>query len=293
MALRNVKALGVDFRGGHLFTLQVTSDESITPESVRTVLSSYELSEPPIIQSQQAVGSSARYITIRMVEKSDNATAQVDEVKNLLKEQLNLGDDTDIQIDSVGAAVGRELAVSSALALALAVLGILIYVTARFEFAFALGAIVALVHDLLITGGAIILMGREMSLVLVGAFLTIAGYSINDTIVVFDRIRERLRTTPGDVKEVMNLAIRQTLRRTLLTSLTTLVALFVLFLYGGPALRDFSLTIIIGVIIGTYSSIFVASPFVAWWAEKKNLNLRKQILDSEVNLDTPDRFQEA
>lgn len=132
-----------------------------------------------------------------MVEKVDNPSGQVDEVKTLLKEKLNLGEDTDIQSDSVGAAVGRGLAISSLTALGLALLGILVYLTARFEFAFAIGAIVALVHDLTITGGLLVLMGKEMSLVLVGAFLTIAGYSINDTIVVFDRIRERLRTTPA------------------------------------------------------------------------------------------------
>lgn len=294
MAVRNVKALGVDFRGGHMFTLQVSDDDAINPDSVREALADYQLPEQPVIQSQQAVGSDSRYVTIRMVEKTDKAAAavQVDEVKALLKSNLNLGD-VEIQIESVGSTVGRELAISSVMALGLALVGILVYVTARFEFAFALGAIVALVHDLLITSGIVILSGRELSLVLVGAFLTIAGYSINDTIVVFDRIRESLRSTPGDVKAVMNLAIRQTLRRTLLTSLTTLLALIVLFLFGGPALRDFSFTIIIGVIVGTYSSIFVAAPFVYWWSQKKNLNLRKQILDAEVNLDTPDRFQEA
>ncbi len=293
MAARNVKALGVDFVGGHLFTLQVT-DDSITPEAVKNAIGDLGLSEAPVVQSQQAVGSNARYITIRMVEKPDKAEAatQVDEVKALLKSELNLAENADIQIDSVGSAVGKELAISSLMALGLSIVGILLYVTVRFEFAFALGAIVALIHDLIITAGIVILTGHEISLVLVGAFLTIAGYSINDTIVVFDRIREGLKTTTGSVKDVMNIAIRNTLRRTLLTSLTTLLALVVLFAFGGPALRNFSFTIIIGVIIGTYSSIFVAAPFVFWWSDKKKLNLRQQILDAEVNLDTPDRFQD-
>jgi SecD/SecF fusion protein len=295
IAVRNEKALGVDFRGGHLFTLQVAEGSSITPDDVKTALGDLGLPEAPVVQSQQAVGSDARYITVRMVEKSDKAAAanQVDEVKALLKSELNLDENADIQIDSVGSAVGKELAISSLMALGLSIVGILLYVTARFEFAFALGAIVALIHDLLITAGVLVLTGHEISLVLVGAFLTIAGYSINDTIVVFDRIRESLKTTTGSVKDVMNMAIRNTLRRTLLTSLTTLLALSVLFVFGGPALRNFSFTIIIGVIIGTYSSIFVAAPFVFWWSEKKNLNLRQQILDAEVNLDTPDRYQEA
>jgi SecD/SecF fusion protein len=293
MAVRNVNALGVDFRGGHMFTLQVT-DEAINPDTVREALSGYTLPEPPAIQSQQSIGSDSRYVTIRMVEKTDKeeAAKQVDEVKALLKDKLKLDDSTSIQGDSVGASVGRGLAISSLTALGLSLIGILLYLTVRFEFAFALGAIVALVHDLVITTGVVILSGRELSLVLVGAFLTIAGYSINDTIVVFDRLREGLRSTAGDIKDVMNRSIRQTLRRTLLTSLTTLLALTVLFIFGGPALRDFSFTIIIGVIIGPYSSIFVATPFVYWWAEKKQLNLRKQILDAEINLDTPDRYIE-
>ena len=229
-----------------------------------------------------------------MVEKVDKeaATKQVDEVKALLKERLNLDDSTSIQNDSVGASVGRHLAYSSLLALGLSLVGILLYVTVRFEFAFALAAIVALIHDTIITAGFVVLTGREMSLVLVGAFLTIAGYSINDTIIIFDRLREGLRNTAGELKDVMNISINQTMRRTLLTSLTTILSLIVLAIFGGPALRDFSLTIIFGVVIGTYSSIFIATPFVFWWAEKKHLNLRKQILDSEVNLDTPDRYVE-
>ena len=158
---------------------------------------------------------------------------------------------------------------------------IFIYVTFRFEFSFAIGAIAALIHDLLIVIGITVLCGKELNLILVGAFLTIAGYSINDTIVVFDRIRENLRSQKGNVKDIMNIAINATLSRTILTSLTTLITVVCLLLFGGPALNDFSFAIVIGVIVGTYSSIFVAAPIVYWWAKKKKVNLRRQILDAD------------
>ncbi len=293
MGVRNFNALGVDFRGGHMFTLKVTND-SINVESVQDALGGLDLPEAPIVQGQTTAIGNDRYVTVRMVSKEDEAEAnqQVEEVKALLKENLNLEEGAAIQTESVGSAVGKQLAFWSIMAMALGMVGILLYVTLRFEFAFALGAIVAVIHDILITLGIVILTGREISLVLVGAFLTIAGYSINDTIVVFDRIREGLKTKRGELEDVMNQSISETLRRTILTSMTTLVALLTLFIFGGPALRDFSFTIIIGVLIGTYSSIFVASPIVYWWAKRRNLNLRKEILDAEQRLDTPDRYQE-
>ena len=121
-----------------------------------------------------------------------------------------------------------------------------------------------------------------MSLIHVGAFLTIAGYSINDTIVIFDRIREDLRTKRGDVKDVMNQAISSTLSRTVLTSLTTFVAVLVLWIYGGAALKDFSFTIMVGVLVGTYSSIFIASPIVYMWTKMRGGNLRRELLDANL-----------
>ncbi|MFT4550856.1 MAG: SecD/SecF fusion protein [Verrucomicrobiales bacterium] len=131
--------------------------------------------------------------------------------------------------------------------------------------------------------GVVILLDVEINLVMVGAFLTIAGYSINDTIVVFDRIRENLRTKRGDIKDVMNLAINTTLSRTVLTSVTTLLTLLALFLAGGAALRDFSLSVIIGILIGTYSSIFVASPIVYWWSQMRGNDLRHEVLEAEAD----------
>jgi len=171
--------------------------------------------------------------------------------------------------------------ISSGIALLVGLGAIMLYVTFRFEFAFALGAIAALFHDLIIVGGITTLLGQEMTLITVGAFLTIAGYSINDTIVVFDRVREGLALKRGDVKDIMNYCLNKTLSRTLLTSLTTLLTVTVLFLFGGPGLRNFSLTLIIGVLVGTYSSIFIASPIVLWWSRKTGTNLRREVLDTE------------
>src|SRR5437588_716980 len=169
-----------------------------------------------------------------------------------------------------GALVGGELAKSSLIALVLGIIGILIFVTFRFELSFAVGAIVALLHDVIITVGVFSLLGRELTLTMVGAVLTIAGYSINDTIVVYDRIREGLASgRRGSIEEIMNSSINQTLSRTILTSTVTLIPILCLFLFGGAVLRDFSLAIIIGVVVGTYSSIFIASPIVLWWTRAR------------------------
>ena len=147
------------------------------------------------------------------------------------------------------------------IALVLGVIAIFFYTSWRFESSFALGAIVALVHDVFISLGIFVLLGRELSLPMVGAILAVAGYSINDTIVIFDRIRETFRGgLHGNRESAMNLAINQTLSRTLLTSGLTFLAVFVLFLLGGRVINDFALILLIGIVVGTYSSIFIASP---------------------------------
>jgi preprotein translocase SecF subunit len=163
--------------------------------------------------------------------------------------------------------------------------GILFYVTARFEFSFALGALVALVHDVVITMGVFALLGRELSLVIVGAVLTIAGYSVNDTIVVFDRIREGFENgRPGSVMDIMNQCINETLSRTMLTGGVTLLTTSALFFFGGPVLADFALTILIGVLVGTYSSVFVAAPIVLWWGKGRREAIagRKAVVETSA-----------
>ncbi|MDR3220522.1 MAG: protein translocase subunit SecD [Candidatus Accumulibacter sp.] len=168
--------------------------------------------------------------------------------------------------EDVGSEVGSDLKKAATKAIIFSLIGILIYVSLRFEFGFALGGVVALAHDALITLGLYSLCGRQVSLVIVAALLTIVGYSINDTIVIFDRIREDLRKDPKtEFKDLCNRAINQTLSRTVLTSLTTLIAVIVLFIFGGGAINDFALAMLIGVVAGTYSTIFIATPVMLAW----------------------------
>ena len=157
-------------------------------------------------------------------------------------------------------------------------IGILIYVTIRFEFSFAIGALIALLHDVIITVGVFSLLGRELSLVIVGAVLTVAGYSVNDTIVVYDRIREGIKAgRSGSITHIMNASINETLSRTILTGGVTLLTTGALFFFGGPVLNDFALTILIGILVGTYSSVFIAAPVVLWWSGRGGRDLKSEI----------------
>ncbi|MCK4538392.1 MAG: protein translocase subunit SecF [Candidatus Krumholzibacteria bacterium] len=168
--------------------------------------------------------------------------------------------------ETVGPKIGAELKNRMWAAIIISMFGILIYISWRFEFKFAIGAILALVHDVLITLGIFSLMGREISLVVIAAFLTIVGYSLNDTIVVFDRIRENFSLRRRESYENMvNISINESLSRTVITSLTTLIVILFLYLYGGEVIHDFAFALLVGVIVGTYSSIFVASPMLVEW----------------------------
>ena len=190
----------------------------------------------------------------------------------------------DTTLESVGSQVGHEMLWRSILGPgSRALVGIFIYLALRFEsMAFSLGAIAAVIHDIIVAAGLLVVFGHEITLIVVGAILTIAGYSVNDTIVIFDRIRDSLKTIRGDVKDVMNLSLNATLSRTIITTGLTLQVVIVLFLFGGPSLKDFSLTLIIGMISGTYSTVFIACPIVLWWARFRKLNLRREILDAEA-----------
>jgi SecD/SecF fusion protein len=272
--IRGDKNFGVDFRGGDLVTLSTTHDISI--HQVRETLKPLNLEDALIQQSQQG---GKNYITIRSaINTSEKIEKQV--IQSLPAEGFKVE-----RSERVGALVGGELAKNSLIALGLGILGILIFVTMRFELSFAVGAIVALLHDVLITVGVFSLLGRELTLTMVGAVLTIAGYSINDTIVVYDRIREGLASgRRGSIEQIMNESINQTLSRTILTSTVTLIPILCLFFFGGAVLRDFSLAIIIGVVVGTYSSIFIASPIVLWWTRARgggSSSLRKEVIQTK------------
>jgi SecD/SecF fusion protein len=269
--------LGIEFSGGDQIRFQAENETST--ESVKDAISGMKLEKEPNIQSLTPVGGTGKIFSVR-VDKDKGSEAK----KLIADAGMAIGE---IQSQVVSGAVAGKMLTNSIIALCAGLIAIFIYVTFRFEFSFALGAIIALAHDLLIAIGITVISGRELNLILVGAFLTIAGYSINDTIVVFDRIRESLRSKRGNVKNIMNLAINTTLSRTLLTSLTTLLTVGCLFAFGGPALKDFSFAIIIGVLVGTYSSIFVASPVVYWWAVKSKTNLRREVLDADQEAAPP------
>jgi SecD/SecF fusion protein len=278
--IRGEKNFGVDFRGGDL--IRFSAPGTIDIGQVRHALSEIGYGDSSIQESQQG---GKNYITIRSpLNTSDKVEKQI------MQALPNVGFKVEGS-ERVGALVGGELAKSSLIALGLGILGILIFVTFRFELSFAVGAIVALVHDVIITIGMFSLLGRELTLTMVGAVLTIAGYSINDTIVVFDRIREGLASgRRGTIEEIMNSSINQTLSRTILTSTVTLIPILCLFFFGGAVLRDFSLAIIIGVVVGTYSSIFIASPIVLWWSRARGRGataLRREVTEKATTAAKP------
>ncbi len=278
--LRGERNFGVDFRGGDLITLSAPGKIDIG--QVRNALKPIGLGDASIQESMQGGKS---YITVRTpLNTSDKVEKQI--MQTLPSVGFNVEGS-----ERVGALVGGELAKSSLIALGLGILGILIFVTFRFELSFAVGAIVALLHDVLMTVGMFALLGRELTLTMVGAVLTIAGYSINDTIVVYDRIREGLASgRRGTIEEIMNSSINQTLSRTILTSTVTLIPILCLFFFGGAVLRDFSLAIIIGVVVGTYSSIFIASPIVLWWTRARGRGaaaLRREVTEKATTAANP------
>lgn len=255
--------LGIDFAGGT--AIQFKFEKPVALHNVRVAIESgglkdFDLQDLP----------SENKILIR-VKKADIKLGRISEtIENILKEKMP---DNKYVVDStteIGPKVGGRLRVDAAKAVGFAVIGILIYVAFRFQFKFGVGATVATFHDVLAVLGLFFLMGREINLILITALLTIAGYSLTDTVVVFDRIRENLKTRQREsVEAVMNMSINEVLSRTIITSTTVFLTSLALFFFGGEVLHDFSLAMIMGVIIGTYSSIFVASPVVLLWGGKR------------------------
>ena len=253
-AKRGADNFGIDFRGGDLLVLD--AQPALTVAETRAALEPLHLTEETI-QLEQA--GTQQMLAIRSAV--DTSGKILEKLKGSFPGRKIIA----VQQEKVGAQIGLEFAKKALLALGLGMVGILIYVTLRFEFSFAIGALVALLHDVIITVGVFSLTGGELSLVMVGAILTIAGYSINDTIVVYDRIREGLRNrTGGSVEALMNRSINETLGRTMLTGGLTLLSVASLFFFGGAVLKDFAFVILIGILVGTYSSVFVASPIVLW-----------------------------
>ncbi|MCD6337197.1 MAG: protein translocase subunit SecF [Candidatus Marinimicrobia bacterium] len=246
---------GVDFAGGA--KMQIVFKESISAEDLRSLFTEKDLGNPEIKSS----GTDEYMITINANEAENS--------DDLIKEALTGVDYTILQIDKVGPKMGHEMRNNSYKAVGIALLLILIYITVRFEFKFAIGAVVALLHDILITLAFFSFFQWEFSLPVLAAFLTIVGYSLNDTIVVYDRIRENIKIHKGKpLLEVINLSINQSLSRTIITSLTTFVVVLILAIFGGQVLFGFSIAIVVGVIVGTYSSMFVAAPILIAWEHR-------------------------
>lgn len=246
---------GIDFSGG--VKMQIEFSENISAEELRSLISAQNVRTPEIKSS----GQNEYMITINPenIDKSDQVIADA----------LSGLDYNILQTDKIGPKIGYELRANSLKAIGIALLLILIYITVRFEFRFAIGAVLALVHDVMVTIGLFSIFQWEISMPVLAAFLTIVGYSLNDTIVIFDRIREDMKVHKGKpIAEVINLSINKSLSRTVITSLTTFFVVIVLALFGGEVLFGFSIALVIGVIVGTYSSIFIASPILVIWGHK-------------------------
>ena len=211
--------------------------------------------------------------TLTSIIQEVNSRQMVSRIEQAMKEQFGEKNPFEIiSINLIGPKVSKELQRSAILAIIFALIGMLIYIAWRFEFRFAVGAVIALIHDVVISVGALSLGGYEFTLPVIAALLTIVGYSLNDTIVIYDRIRENMKTHRKRktlIRSILNLSINQSLSRTVITSLTTFIVVLVLFLWGGQPLRAFTFTLLVGVIVGTYSSSFVATPVVYIWGKKK------------------------
>ncbi|MDB6120690.1 MAG: secD [Verrucomicrobiaceae bacterium] len=275
--LKGEHSLGIDYRGGAKISFKLAPGKTLTEQEVVTAVNGmkvkHEGKDEPIghvyVQNSHTAGG-VDMITVR-TEEFAGAAVQT-KIEHDFKDRL-----AGTNLDTVGALIGKELAGRSAWAVGLALIGIFGYLYMRYEFSFALGALVSIFHDCIIVLGFSVIFGQELSLVHIGAVLTVVGYSVNDTIIVFDRVREIIRSRQGTITELMNEAISMTFSRTLLTSLVTFIPMMVLYLFGGPAMREFSLPIVIGVLVGTYSSVFVASPIVLWHARRTGVSLHKQL----------------
>jgi preprotein translocase subunit SecF len=262
---------GIDFKGGTLIELR-SSDNNINVSNLRDNLNQMDLGDVSV----KKFGNDQDYL-IKFENKNDSKNI-IEEIRSNLDKSF--GNNFDFRrVENVGPKVSAELLKSGVIAISVSLALMLIYIWIRFEWQFSLGAIIALFHDVIITLGFFSLLSLEINLSIIAAILTIVGYSMNDTVVIFDRVRENLRKY-SDIKifELTNISINETLSRTLITSITTLLALFSIFFFGGEILKGFSLAMIFGVIFGTYSSIYIANTVLV------RLNVsQKTIIKEEEN----------
>ena len=247
---------GIDFKGGTLIELRSMNTEV---SLIRDILKNMDLGDVNV----KKFGKEGDFL-IKIEQKGDN-NKLIPEIKNNLSNNLN-SDVNFRRVENVGPKVSSELLQSGIIAISLSLAAMLFYIWIRFEWQFSIGSIIALFHDVIITLGIFSVLSLEINLSIIAAVLTIVGYSMNDTVVIYDRIRENLgKFQKLDIGDIANLSINETLARTIITSVTTLLALFSIFILGGEILRGFSFAMILGVLIGTYSSIFVASPILKYF----------------------------
>jgi SecD/SecF fusion protein len=280
--VRGHDVLGVEFAGGDTITMGFDQTQNVPIEKLRASLAKTELGDA-LIGYQKDVGTGKRTLRITVREAAGKtAAAPAEEAGRKAIAQIQ-GDFKDakfqvLSVDRVGPTVGAEIRNTAIYASLLAMFGILVYVAFRYEFSFAVGAVIAIIHDILMTLGWYFLAGRELNATTVAAVLTIIGFSINDTIVIFDRIREDLKLgMRGTFREVMNKALNQTLSRTIITSGTVFLATFSLYLFGGGPVNDFAFTFLVGILTGTYSSIYIASAIVLWWHKGQRPHIGSQV----------------
>ena len=252
--------LGIDFNGGTL--MEFSFSENVSTEEVRGLLERIEIAEDSKIQLSESAGEHGIIIRAKTLE-SDEIVA----VDNAIKNEFDSAEM--LRTEMVGPTIGRELRINALLAMIAASIAIVAYISFRFEFRFAVVSIITLMHDVLITLGIFAIIGREVNTAFVAALLTIVGYSINDTIVIFDRIRENMKMMHKVpfIKQA-NSAVVDTLPRSINTSITTLITILAIYFFGGASIQTFMLALFIGMFAGTYSSIFVASPLLVTWQEK-------------------------
>ena len=249
---------GIDFKGGTLIELR--AENNINVSAIRDTLNAMNLGDINV----KNFGNKSDFL-IKVEQKNSNDNNLIPEIKKKLTENLNSKIDFR-RVENVGPKVSAELLESSVIAISLALAAMLFYIWVRFEWQFSIGSIIALFHDVVITLGIFSFLSLEINLSIIAAVLTIVGYSMNDTVVIYDRIRENLlKYNKVSISDIANLSINETLARTIITSITTLLALFSIYILGGEILRGFSFAMILGVMIGTYSSIFVASPILKFF----------------------------
>ncbi len=249
---------GIDFKGGTLIELR--TEKTVEAYSIRNSLSTMDLGDINV----KKFGKEGDFL-VKVEQKNTTNNNLIPEIKEKLTNNLNSAVDFR-RVENVGPKVSSELLESSVIAISLALAAMLFYIWVRFEWQFSVGSIIALFHDVVITLGIFSVLSLEINLSIIAAVLTIVGYSMNDTVVIYDRIRENLfKYTKISISDISNLSINETLSRTIITSATTLLALVSIYILGGEILRGFSFAMILGVIIGTYSSIFVASPILKFF----------------------------